>query len=86
MLYGTRIAFVNNHLAAHQERAVRRISDVREIFDGLELGYHSSGTQFSSRFNTFYFGDLNFRLEGSREEILDLIRCSRSTPTPRARR
>ena len=49
VLYGTRIAFVNNHLAAHQEQVLRRISDVREVFEGLELGYHSSDTQFSSR-------------------------------------
>ena len=46
--YGTRIAFVNNHLAAHQENIARRISDVREVFGGLELGYHRCRSGLSS--------------------------------------
>eukprot|EP01049_Picozoa_sp_SAG25_P005294 SAG25_NODE_358_length_9173_cov_7.599515_4_plen_77_part_00 len=29
---------------------------------------------FTNRFNTFFFGDLNFRIEADRTDILDLIR------------
>jgi hypothetical protein len=77
VIYGTRLCFCNVHLSAHDSMAARRVSDVREISSGsgLELGYHASDVSFVSRFNTFFLGDLNFRLEGKREEILDLIKA-----------
>eukprot|EP01049_Picozoa_sp_SAG25_P005295 SAG25_NODE_358_length_9173_cov_7.599515_5_plen_229_part_00 len=39
LIYRSRVAFVNSHLAAHHERVDRRVSDVKEIIDGgLEFG------------------------------------------------
>jgi hypothetical protein len=34
---------------------------------------HYADIDFTNRHNCFFFGDMNFRLEGEREEILERI-------------
>jgi hypothetical protein len=72
-LYGTRLAFINCHLAAHHDQLERRISDIVEIVGNTEFGMHYADIDFTNRHNTFFFGDMNFRLEGEREEILEKV-------------
>ncbi len=72
-IYGTRLCFVNCHLAAHQDQIERRISDIAEIVGNTEFGMHYADIDFTNRHNCFFFGDMNFRLEGEREEILERI-------------
>ena len=72
-IYGTRLAFVNCHLAAHQDQIESRISDIKDITGNTEFGMHYADIDFTNRNNCFWFGDLNFRLEGERDEILEKI-------------
>lgn len=72
-IYGTRLAFVNCHLAAHHDQMERRISDIVEIVGNTEFGMHYADIDFTNRHNCFVFGDLNFRLDGERQEILEKI-------------
>ena len=79
LIYRSRLCFVAAHLAAHADRLERRVADVKEIWgargtQGLQLGYYDARVDFSNRHNVFFFGDLNFRLEGERDQILEHLR------------
>ena len=79
MLFGTSFLFVNSHLTAHTENTKDRIKDVKKINAMLNLPKdtknmplrNAKAKDISDRFDTtFWSGDLNFRLEQSREVVL----------------
>jgi Endonuclease/Exonuclease/phosphatase family 2/C2 domain len=58
----TSICFLNSHLAAHQDKTVRRNNDVMEIIKGVQVGEPSM--DFMHQFNhVVWMGDLNYRLD-----------------------
>ena len=67
-----RLLFVSAHLAAHQDATALRISNVHKIKEELEIDCfesdrkHSVPPDVTERFDiTFWFGDLNYRLDVS---------------------
>ena len=78
LLFGTSFLFVNSHLTAHQENIKDRIKDYKKITAMLrlprELPSRTAGKNkldFSEKFDVVLFaGDLNFRIEQSREVIV----------------
>ncbi|ORX91022.1 DNase I-like protein [Basidiobolus meristosporus CBS 931.73] len=76
ILFGaTSLLFVNSHFTAHQSRVSYRNYDYKRIDRELKLpGYKKADTAPSSlaseRFDyTFWFGDLNYRVNGDRATI-----------------
>ncbi|KAH8304613.1 hypothetical protein KR018_000464, partial [Drosophila ironensis] len=63
-LYGCGLAFVVAHLAAHDHQLDERIEDYRQILEN----HHYHVKRYREIYDhdyVFWFGDLNFRLEGS---------------------
>jgi hypothetical protein len=77
----TAMCFVNAHLAAHQEKTPQRNAHVLEIQRFLKVGRSTPAEarlDLSNRFgHLFFFGDLNYRIELKREEVLSLTRDRR---------
>jgi phosphatidylinositol-3,4,5-trisphosphate 5-phosphatase 1 len=72
-IHDTTFAFIGSHLAAHQSKVEARNSDYFEIVSGLAL---DSTSQFDvqSGFNyTFWCGDLNYRIDGELDQVLQLV-------------
>eukprot|EP01129_Flabellula_baltica_P017220 TRINITY_DN947_c0_g2_i1.p1 TRINITY_DN947_c0_g2~~TRINITY_DN947_c0_g2_i1.p1 ORF type:complete len:457 (-),score=125.51 TRINITY_DN947_c0_g2_i1:492-1835(-) len=72
MYNNTSLCFLNSHLAAHQEKIESRNKDVQEIIDEITLqdGIKDISTQFN---HIFWCGDLNYRIEKTREEVIDIV-------------
>ena len=74
ILFGTSFLFVNSHLTAHQENVKDRVKDLKKISAMLNLPkvlpLKKRHEIFDSYDCCFWAGDLNFRLEQSREEII----------------
>ena len=74
ILFGTSFLFVNSHLTAHQENVKDRVKDLKKISAMLNLPkslpLKKRHEIFDSYDCCFWCGDLNFRLEQSREEII----------------
>ncbi len=71
-LQGRAFLFVNCHLASGQSGVSRRLKDFEQIERGLQLRQTSkySDSHISNRFDcVFWSGDMNFRIEGSIEEV-----------------
>lgn len=92
----TSVAFVNCHLAAHQEKVVERNFDCASIANGakfetldpwttargawdfaaassgLTVG-GGDGSMLMDHETIFWFGDLNYRIDLSRKEVMDAI-------------
>eukprot|EP01102_Stenamoeba_stenopodia_P013446 TRINITY_DN4365_c0_g1_i4.p1 TRINITY_DN4365_c0_g1~~TRINITY_DN4365_c0_g1_i4.p1 ORF type:complete len:443 (-),score=64.72 TRINITY_DN4365_c0_g1_i4:27-1355(-) len=70
--HGTSFCFVNSHLAAHQSMTTDRNLNVEAILSSLHLGYpdFEVTTQFC---HLFFFGDLNYRIDMDRDEVVNLI-------------
>ncbi|KAL0211964.1 hypothetical protein RCL1_005590 [Eukaryota sp. TZLM3-RCL] len=67
----TSFCFVNCHLAAHQERADNRNTDFKEIVDQLKIG--NRNLDLLSQFHyVFWMGDLNYRINLERSEVVEL--------------
>jgi len=62
-LYGTGVAFVCSHLAAHDDKLKERIEDYHQIVDNHKYNAEGYRRIFDHDF-VFWFGDLNFRLSG----------------------
>ncbi|KAK9728169.1 hypothetical protein K7432_001281 [Basidiobolus ranarum] len=73
ILFGTTsLLFVNSHFTAHQSRVSYRNYDYKRIDRELKLpGYKANNESLASeRFDyTFWFGDLNYRVNGDRQTI-----------------
>ncbi|GBC00839.1 hypothetical protein RclHR1_03990016 [Rhizophagus clarus] len=80
LLFGnTSLCFINSHLAAHQDKVKERNHDVKKICKELKLkGFLPSDKGFinvTDRFDyTFWFGDMNYRVDLERSRVDDLIR------------
>ena len=76
-LYETSLCFVGSHLAAHQNKIENRNDDYLTIVKGLTpLLYqlNSQSIDITNQFDhIFWFGDLNYRIDLSREEVLKVI-------------
>jgi len=74
ILFGTSFMFVNSHLTAHQENVKDRVKDLKKIYAMLNLPktlpLKKRHELFDSYDCCFWCGDLNFRLEQTREEII----------------
>mmetsp|Transcript_13319 Transcript_13319/g.23921 ORF Transcript_13319/g.23921 Transcript_13319/m.23921 type:complete len:660 (-) Transcript_13319:87-2066(-) len=77
-VFGTTIAFVNSHLAAHQEEIERRNADYSNII--RKLSEWQGGSVSSDLLGTatpthvlIWIGDLNYRIDQDRESCLEKI-------------
>eukprot|EP00026_Physarum_polycephalum_P003984 Phypoly_transcript_04001.p1 GENE.Phypoly_transcript_04001~~Phypoly_transcript_04001.p1 ORF type:complete len:604 (+),score=58.19 Phypoly_transcript_04001:159-1970(+) len=78
--YETSLCFVAAHFAAHQEKIEDRNSNYREIVDGIQIG--KKNIDMLNQFHhMFWFGDLNYRIELFREEVLSLLRLGNKGAT-----
>lgn len=79
-LNGNSIATLNSHLAAHQENLPQRVQDYHTILDGTKFTIDNSTSSIMDHDYTFWFGDLNFRLDGiEKHEVLNIITKARTT-------
>ncbi|GIL84443.1 hypothetical protein Vretifemale_13061, partial [Volvox reticuliferus] len=63
-VWETTIAFVNSHLAAHQDRTRARNNNYRDIIRGLKLDWQGSNMDVLTAFHhVIWVGDLNYRLD-----------------------
>ncbi|ALC48883.1 CG9784 [Drosophila busckii] len=74
-LYGCGLVFVVAHLAAHDQHLDERIEDYKQIMEN----HHYHVKRYREIYNheyVFWFGDLNFRLEGhdSPQEVREAVR------------
>ena len=82
ILFGTSFLFVNSHLTAHEENVKDRVRDLKKINAVMNLPktlpyrkskkFQLTGSgDFTDNFDcVFWCGDLNFRLEQSREVVM----------------
>jgi inositol-1,4,5-trisphosphate 5-phosphatase len=82
--YGCSVCIVNSHLAAHDHMLDQRISDYQRIVEATKYSVKVNSDIFSHDY-VFWFGDLNFRLQGdeppediramvNQEKFSDLLR------------
>lgn len=77
-LRNTTIAFINSHLAAHMKEVAKRNEDFARIVDTMvwEKGDQvEKGEKWAVREHdcVFFFGDLNYRIEGGQQEVMAMI-------------
>jgi hypothetical protein len=70
-LRGVRLCIVNAHLAAHADKLLQRNRHVQDIIKHLRLG--TSSLELPVQYHTIWAGDLNYRIDESRAEVLRLI-------------
>lgn len=62
------------HLAAHQENLAQRVQDYNSILDGTKFLIDSNTSSIISHDYSFWFGDLNFRLDDiEKHDVLSTI-------------
>jgi ankyrin repeat protein len=75
--HDTSLCFVGAHLAAHQHKSDARNSNYREIVRGISgLRAPLGGVRFdllNAFDHCFFMGDLNYRIDMERDEVLELI-------------
>ena len=82
-LFGTSVAFVSAHLAAHESNVHQRNEMYHKISTDLALDCHTpsrapAGTPLEGRFDCVVFmGDLNYRINGGRAMVERLIKSQR---------
>jgi len=79
ILFGTSFVFVNSHLTAHQDNVQDRVKDLMKINTMLSLPktlpIRQRHRNFADNFDVaFWCGDLNFRIDQTREVIIRDIR------------
>ncbi|KAF4532406.1 hypothetical protein B566_EDAN003858 [Ephemera danica] len=85
MLFGTSLLFICSHLTAHAEKVKERIHDARRIIGSLELPKqlpvrHRSKDATKNYDCVFWCGDLNFRLDHNREDVINWATCEQAFP------
>lgn len=65
---GSNVCFINSHLSAHQHRDEARKKEYSKIVDGYLKFANATSYDY-----LFFFGDLNFRIENSIENVKELI-------------
>ncbi|KAB7496992.1 inositol polyphosphate 5-phosphatase, partial [Armadillidium nasatum] len=83
--FGTKMLFVNTHLFAHEEKLQQRVQNYKQIVHNIDLPRNlrsrmmTKPKDVTNRFDiVFWLGDLNFRLAGPREEILERTKDSKT--------
>eukprot|EP01111_Echinosteliopsis_oligospora_P011988 TRINITY_DN4066_c0_g1_i2.p1 TRINITY_DN4066_c0_g1~~TRINITY_DN4066_c0_g1_i2.p1 ORF type:complete len:569 (+),score=102.56 TRINITY_DN4066_c0_g1_i2:125-1831(+) len=71
--YETSMCFVAAHFAAHQEKLEDRNSNYYEIIEGIRIGKKKNADILHQFNHIFWCGDLNYRIDMFREEVLSLI-------------
>jgi len=71
-LFDTSFCFITAHLAAHIENVMDRNNDYEKIMSDIRLSPRGIGPTAYHHF-TFFFGDLNYRIQAPRPEVMDLI-------------
>lgn len=73
-VYGCGVSFVVAHLAAHDHELDERVADYKQILENHHYHVKNYREIFDHEY-VFWFGDLNFRLEGedSPEEVRSLV-------------
>uniref|UniRef100_A0A131YMI8 Inositol-1,4,5-trisphosphate 5-phosphatase n=1 Tax=Rhipicephalus appendiculatus TaxID=34631 RepID=A0A131YMI8_RHIAP len=61
-VYGCSICFVNSHLAAHESETFQRINEYNTIIEKQRF-FDTQATNILTHDYTFWFGDLNFRVD-----------------------
>lgn len=77
-LFGTSLLFINCHLTAHAEKVSERERDLRRIFTSLdlpkELPIRRKHRDVTTNYDVvFLLGDLNFRIDRPRQEVVDVV-------------
>ncbi|GAM21486.1 hypothetical protein SAMD00019534_046610 [Acytostelium subglobosum LB1] len=76
--FETSFCFINSHFAAHQEKTDQRNQNYRDIVKNVELG--NKDIDVLNQFHhVFWMGDLNYRVDLFREEVLLLISKGNTT-------
>jgi len=71
-IFDSSFCFINSHLAAHMEDVEDRNCDYKEIVRRMRLG--KKNLDITDQFDfCFWYGDLNYRLQDSRDYVLSLI-------------
>lgn len=79
-LNGNSISVTNSHLAAHQENLQQRIDDYKSILDGTKYRIDANTSSILTHDYSFWFGDLNFRLDSiEKHEVLNIITKARTS-------
>lgn len=68
---GVRVCVVNAHLAAHQDALLQRNRSIQDIANHLRLG--ATALELGVQFHTIWCGDLNYRVDRDRAEVMRLI-------------
>lgn len=78
-LNGNSFSVTNSHLAAHQENLQQRINDFNSILDGTKYLIDANTSSVLTHDYSFWFGDLNFRLDDIEKfEVLNIITKART--------
>lgn len=81
-LNGNSFSVTNSHLAAHQENLQQRVDDYNSILDGTKFMIDSNTSSILTHDYSFWFGDLNFRLDSiEKYEVLNVITKARTSST-----
>lgn len=80
-IFGTTFLFINCHLSAHQNKSKDRIEEYEKICSSLNLPKNLrplnpkyESRDVTARFDSvFWFGDLNFRLDITTNEVMNII-------------
>lgn len=75
-VFDTEFVFVNSHLAAHQKEVNRRNNDFSSIASSLHGLRDEDDVDIlaSVIHHVFWMGDLNYRIDLPREEVLELVK------------
>lgn len=79
-LNGNSFSVTNSHLAAHQENLQQRVEDYKSILDGTKYTIDKNTSSILTHDYSFWFGDLNFRLDSiEKHEVLNIITKARTS-------
>ena len=71
----TPLCFIGAHMAAHQDMVDARNKNFHSLLRGLAPRLGSYAGDLHNQFHhLFYFGDLNYRIDLDREQVVDLIK------------
>lgn len=81
-LYGASICLINTHLAAHDGHCTERVTSYNTILNDQTFKLNKETTSIFFHDYVFWFGDLNFRLQGNlpAKEISDYVKSDNLSP------
>ncbi len=87
-IFGTSFLFINSHFPAHETQCKRRLEEYEKIITSINLPKDCSllktryiTQDLTGRFDcVFWFGDFNFRIELSHENVVQYLNGNKLTP------